>query len=169
MAHHAPNHGCKLRQVAVVLRRLRFGHCGVGLVTFCWAHTVAAARHRTRPESENSFIEGSIIARSPECPERRQTSRLNNLNLHVAVLAVVLLIGGRISQNVLIAQFHADFGRDVRQFVDVSASYMRPPVCSATSVSNPGPVASSGVRPRARPFRKFRSHRFGRPLPSPGS
>jgi hypothetical protein len=55
----------------------------------------------------------SIIAHSPEGPERRQTPRLNQLHLDPPVFAIVLLVLRGVTENILVPQFHPDFGCDV--------------------------------------------------------
>lgn len=66
----------------------------------------------TLPRRRASFRR-SKIAQPPERAELRQALRLLQLHYDAAVLAVVPLIVGRVTQKILIAEFHSDFGRDV--------------------------------------------------------
>jgi len=84
----------------------------VGAVTFCYLAMSATATKRMRERIR--LLRGGIIACSPECPERRQSPRLDNLHLHPPVLSVALLVPRRITQNILITKFNADLVGYVR-------------------------------------------------------
>ena len=60
-----------------------------------------------------------IIAGSPECPERRQSFRLDQFHLDPPVFSVPFPVARGVEEHVLIPQFDTDLGGDIRQFIQV--------------------------------------------------
>src|ERR1039458_9311216 len=71
-----------------------------------------------RPAANPLFIR-RMVAHPPESPQQRHLGRLDQLNFHMAVFSVVLLVGRGIAQYVLIPQLHSDLGGDIRQLIGV--------------------------------------------------
>src|SRR5579862_9124162 len=77
----------------------------------------AATAHRTAVQT--FLLRGSIIAQSPEGAQRWQSARLHQLYLDAPVLAISFRVLWRVADYILIAQLDTNFGRDVRQLVQV--------------------------------------------------
>ena len=120
----------------------------------------AAQSGRATAIAQKSFIGRSIIAQSPERPQRRQAARLNQLHLHVPVLPVVLLVLRRIAQDVLVAQFDSDFGGDIRQFVQVLHRVLAPAGLLGDFGQQRRPGSSPPASARAQPIGFVNSDRI---------
>src|SRR5690348_4780426 len=56
-----------------------------------------------------------IVSGAEEGSERRQSSRRRQLDLDIAVFSIACCVTGIVSEQVLVSQLDADFGRQVRQ------------------------------------------------------
>src|SRR5581483_11742647 len=123
---------CPLRSTTVVLQITRrvstrntcpisSGLAAAGFFACCCAYTAAAARDTINADTIAGVLlfRWRIIAQSPKRTKWRQAARLHYCHLNMPVLPIVLLVLGRITQNILIAEFDSDLGRDVGQFVQV--------------------------------------------------
>src|ERR1017187_3165633 len=71
-----------------------------------------------RPAANPLFV-GRMIAHPPESPQQRHLGRLHQLDIHMAVFSVALLVGRGIAKHVLIPELDSDFGGNIRQLIGV--------------------------------------------------
>src|SRR5882672_9320983 len=97
--------------------------CSSGWETLDWAErgTTASA---TRAPARVPLLNWSIVALSVGFPQGRQTLRLHQLDLYLAILSVPLDVGRRVAENILVAQLDSNLCRHIGQFVQVFHSEM---------------------------------------------
>src|ERR1035438_9580726 len=89
-----------------------------GLICCPWSAQPVSRTAPARPAANPLFIR-RMVAHPPESPQQRHLGRLHQLDFHMAVFSVVLLVGRGIAKHVLIPQLHSDLGGDIRQLIGV--------------------------------------------------
>src|ERR1035438_3358617 len=92
-------------------------------MTVVWPGVSAAHKPKTATSHSADvrilLLGRSIVAQSPEGPQRRQPAWLHQLDLDPPVFAIPFQVLWRVADNVLVAQFDADLLRDIGEFVEV--------------------------------------------------
>src|ERR1035438_10193853 len=100
-------------------RKTKDSACDEGGFAGCpWSAQPASRTAPARPAATALFIR-RMVAHPPESAQQRHLAWLYQLDFHMAVLSVALLVGRGIAKHVLIPQFHSDFGGDIRQLIGV--------------------------------------------------
>src|ERR1017187_7918843 len=100
-------------------RKTKDSACDRGGFAGCpWSAQPVSRIAPAKPATNPLFIR-RMVAHPPESPQQRHLGRLHQLDFHMAVLSVVLLVGRGIAKHVLIPQLDSDFGGDIRQLIGV--------------------------------------------------
>src|SRR5271157_305486 len=108
-------------QITTRVSARKTGACsgnGAGFACWPWSAQPVSRIAPAIPAANPLFIR-RMIAHPPESPQQRHPGRLHQLDLHMAVFSVALLVGRGIAKHVLIPQLHSDFGGDIRQLIGV--------------------------------------------------
>src|ERR1039457_4152904 len=100
-------------------RKTKDSACDRGGFAGCpWSAQPVSRIAPAKPATNPLFIR-RMVAHAPESAQQRHLGRLYQLDFHMAVFSVVLLVGRGIAKHVLIPQLDSDFGGDIRQLIGV--------------------------------------------------
>src|ERR1017187_6483334 len=100
-------------------RKTKDSSCDGGGFACCPCSAQPVSRTAPARPAANPLFIRRMVAHPPESPQQRHLGRLHQLDFHMAVFSVVLLVGRGIAQHVLIPQLHSDLGGDIRQLIGV--------------------------------------------------